>query len=55
VGFASSVSEVIPAIVPESWPAPGVGYEYHTFRLNASTGLTGKGFLRLEIATAPVP
>lgn len=54
-GFASPVTEVFPAIVPASWPAPGGGYEYHTFRLNASTGLTDRGFLRLKIATAPVP
>jgi autotransporter-associated beta strand protein len=54
-GFASPVTEVSPAIIPAGWPAPAAGYEYHTFRLNASTGLTAKGFLRLKIATAPVP
>ncbi len=54
-GFASPVTEASPAIVPAHLPAPGTGYEYHTFRLNASTGLTGKGFLRVKIATATVP
>lgn len=45
--FISPVTEVTPAIVPTGWPATG-DYEYHSFRLNASTGLTGKGFLRLK-------
>lgn len=54
-GFASPVTEVSPAIVPAGWPGPGGGYEYHTFRLDASTGLTDRGFLRLKVATAPVP
>jgi autotransporter-associated beta strand protein len=45
--FTSPVTEVTPAIVPAGWPATG-DYEYHSFRLNASTGLTGKGFLRLK-------
>jgi autotransporter-associated beta strand protein len=44
--FTSPVTEVTPAIVPAGWPATG-DYEYHSFRLNASTGLTGKGFLRV--------
>ena len=54
-GFGSPVTEVSPAIVPAGWPAPAAGYEYHTFRLNASTGLIAKGFLRVKVATAPVP
>ncbi len=45
--FASPVTKVTPAIVPPGWPAGG-GYEYHTFRLDASTGLIGKGFLRVK-------
>ena len=53
--FTSPVTEVSPAIIPGGWPAPGGAYEYHTFRLDSSTGLPGKGFLRLQIATAPVP
>lgn len=52
-GFTAPVTEVTPAIVPGSWPAAGGGYEYHTFRLDASTGLTGKGFLRLFVQGAP--
>jgi autotransporter-associated beta strand protein len=31
----------------------GTSWEYHTFRLNASEGLTGKGFLR--VVTQPAP
>ena len=54
-GFASPVTEVSPAIVPVGWPAPGGGYEYHTFRLNGSIDLIAKGFLRLKVATATVP
>ena len=55
VSFLSPVTEVSPAIVPVGWPAPGGGYEYHTFRLNGSVDLIAKGFLRLKVATAPVP
>lgn len=51
--FSSPATEVSPAIVPGGWPAPGGDYEYHTFRLDSSTGLPGKGFLRLKIVTAP--
>ena len=46
--FASPATKVTPAIVPSGWPAAGGSYEYHTFRLDASTGLAGKGFLRLK-------
>ncbi|MCU0780100.1 MAG: autotransporter-associated beta strand repeat-containing protein, partial [Akkermansiaceae bacterium] len=49
-GFPAGVTEVVPAIVPAAWPAAGAGYQYHTFRLNPSTGLPGKGFLRLELS-----
>ncbi len=52
-GFSSPVTEVTPAIVPGSWPAAGGGYEYHTFRLNASTGLPNKGFLRVFLQGTP--
>jgi fibronectin-binding autotransporter adhesin len=45
--FTSPVTKVTPAIVPPGWPAVG-DYEYHTFRLDASTGLAGKGFLRVK-------
>jgi hypothetical protein len=48
--FTAGVTEVVPPIVPAGWPAAGGGYQYHTFRLNASTGLPGKGFLRLELS-----
>jgi len=41
--FDSAVSEITPAIAPG--PAPS-GYVYKTFRLDASAGLPGKGFLR---------
>jgi len=47
--FASPVSEVLPHRGPGS-PTPG--YSFKTIRLDASTGLPGKGFLRAT-ATAP--
>lgn len=31
----------------------GTAWEYHTFRLTASEGLTGKGFLRVKVTPAP--
>jgi len=46
--FASPVTKVTPAIVPPGWPAAASNYGYHTFRLDASTGLAGKGFLRVK-------
>lgn len=46
----SAVSEASPATGPGGLPA---AYEYRRFRLDASDGLTGKGFLRVKTETAP--
>lgn len=46
----SAVSEASPADGPGGLPAD---YEYRRFRLDASEGLTGKGFLRVKIEAAP--
>jgi autotransporter-associated beta strand protein len=47
---ASAVSEAAPAGGPEGLPAE---YEYRRFRLDASAGLPGSGFLRVKIDAAP--
>jgi len=47
---SSAVSEASPATGPGGLPA---AYEYRRFRLDASDGLTGKGFLRVKTETAP--
>lgn len=44
--FDSQVSEVTPHLGEGS---PKAGYEFKTFRLNASSGLTGNGFLRTTV------
>lgn len=46
----SAVSEATPASGPGGLPAD---YEYRRFRLNASEGLSGKGFLRVKIEPNP--
>lgn len=46
----SPVSEASPATGPGGLPAE---YEYRRFRLDASEGLAGKGFLRAKIEPAP--
>ena len=48
--FTSAVTEVVPALVPLDWPAAGGGYEYHSFRLDVSTGLPSTGFLRVGVS-----
>lgn len=35
--------------MPHLGGSPKSGYEFKTFRLNASSGLTGKGFLRTTV------
>lgn len=46
-GFGSPVSGIT-FVLPSGWsPTPPTGFSYHSFKLDASTGLTGKGFLRL--------
>jgi fibronectin-binding autotransporter adhesin len=47
---ASAVSEASPATGPAGLPAD---YEYRRFWLDASEGLTGKGFLRVRTEPAP--
>ncbi|HEV3410539.1 MAG TPA: autotransporter-associated beta strand repeat-containing protein, partial [Chthoniobacterales bacterium] len=47
--FNSSVSEVVPHL---GTGAPSPGYKFATFRLNASNGMAGGGFLRV-VVTAP--
>jgi autotransporter-associated beta strand protein len=49
-GFASAVSSVDSVIT--GLPALAGGYEYRSFSLDVSNGLTGKGFLRAKV-TAP--
>ena len=54
--FTSAVSEVTPAQSPAQSGLPditGSGWEYHTFRLSASEGLTGRGFLRAKANSSP--
>jgi autotransporter-associated beta strand protein len=46
----SPVSEAAPATGPGGLPAD---YEYRRFRLDASEGLAGKGFLRVKTEAAP--
>jgi hypothetical protein len=46
----SAVSEASPATGPGGLPAD---YEYRRFRLDASEGLAGKGFLRVKTEPAP--
>lgn len=50
VNFNSAVSRAAP--VTNGLPTPPAGYEYRTFRLDASDGLPTRGFLRARI-TAP--
>jgi fibronectin-binding autotransporter adhesin len=46
-GFTSPVSGIT-FVLPATWsPTPPTGFSYHSFKLDASTGLPGKGFLRL--------
>ena len=45
--FASPVSEVTPFPMD---PAPATGWTARTFRLDASDGLPGKGFMRLSVS-----
>lgn len=46
VGSASDTAPGLPSLAGTSW-------EYRTFKLDASEGLGGKGFLRVKIETAP--
>jgi hypothetical protein len=48
----SPVSVVTPAVTTGLPTAPP-GYEYRTFKLDAASGLTTKGFLRVRVTTTP--
>lgn len=50
--FENPVSEVIPHLGTGS---PAAGYEFKSFRLNASSGLAGKGFLRAVASDGATP
>lgn len=50
VNFESAVSEVTPTL---GTGTPKAGYVFKTFRLNASSGLGGKGFIRAGAVVAP--
>ncbi|WP_367873926.1 LamG-like jellyroll fold domain-containing protein [Luteolibacter sp. Populi] len=50
-GFESTVSVVDP-VTTNLAPAPD-GYEYRSFKLDASDGLPSQGFLRVDVAPAP--
>ena len=45
-GFTAAVQELAPAL---AGPAPSPGYERRTFRLVASNGLPGPGYLRIQV------
>ncbi|QJE96732.1 beta strand repeat-containing protein [Luteolibacter luteus] len=47
-GFTTGVTIVSPAVTP-SLPTLPSGYQYRTFSLSGSDGLTGKGFLRVQV------
>lgn len=51
--FQGGVSVVAEAVVPADAPTPPDGYEYRSFRLDASNGLSGRGFLRVDVTAAP--
>ncbi len=46
IGSASDTAPGLPSLADTAW-------EYRTFKLDASEGLGGKGFLRVKIETAP--
>ena len=50
--FTSNVT-VVPTAVTTGLPALPAGYEYRSFSLDASNGLTGKGFLRAQALETP--
>lgn len=51
-GFVAPVTELSPALAPAETGLPdiaGSGWEYHSFVLDGSDGLPGKGFLRVKL------
>lgn len=52
--FTSAVSHISASNTAGGLPdLTGTDWEYHTFKLDASEGLSGKGFLRTHIGSAP--
>jgi autotransporter-associated beta strand protein len=52
--YGSAVSHVSVSDTAPGLPSlAGTPWEYHTFKLDASEGLPGKGFLRVKVETAP--
>lgn len=51
--FATGVSVEATAVTPPNAPALNTGWEWQTFSLDGSNGLTGKGFLRAKATAAP--
>jgi autotransporter-associated beta strand protein len=49
-GFPTAVN-VVPTPLADDLPAAGEGYEYRSFSLDGSNGLTGKGFLRAKVTS----
>jgi autotransporter-associated beta strand protein len=49
-GFPTTVN-VVPTAVTTGLPAAGAGYEYRSFSLNGSNGLSDKGFLRAKVTS----
>ena len=49
-GFPTAVN-VVPTPLTIDLPAAGEGYEYRSFSLDGSNGLTGKGFLRAKVTS----
>ncbi len=49
VDFSAPVSEIVPPVVPASWPEAPEGWQYHSFELDGSAGFPERGFLRLAI------
>jgi hypothetical protein len=51
IAHCHPVSPSSPAPVTTGLPSAGAGYEYHSFSLDGSNGLTGKGFLPTNVTS----
>ena len=51
LGSFPTTVNVVPTPVITGLPAAGAGYEYRSFSLDGSNGLTGKGFLRAKVTS----
>ena len=52
--IVTPVTTIIPAGAPNPLVQGGITYEYRSFSLEGSNGLTGKGFLQVTV-TNPAP